>query len=249
MTDFDAIKTKFRPGALNIDQFYVTLQLANGKTMETSFIGPEGSARRWQHAFGSAEAALNSELRESLFKSIICLLRRTACDKQNYLVAGGIESWWQLAEQFRIFLGEDAALRSDMPCDSRKGIIMTKVTVSNIQWDIDVNDALERLDEMTDEKAAETLNMRTEEYRKLSEDARHDCAWDLWRHTPAALYAFMGLPDSVDVPEELLKINDRQLRDDAISDWLSDEYGFCHSGFTLSDDEPEDKPKDGPALG
>ena len=248
MMDFDAIKTKFRPGALNIDQFYVTLQLANGKTMETSFIGPEGSARRWQQAFGSAEAALNSELRESLFEGISCLLRRTACDRQDYLAAGGIESWWQLAEQLRMFLGGDAASGSDMPqtvCDSRKGIIMAKVTVSNIQWDIDFNDALERLDEMTDEKAAETLNVRTEEYRKLSEDERHDCAWDLWQHTPAALHAFMGLPDSVDVPEELLKTNDRQSRDDAISDWLSDEYGFCHNGFTLSDDEPEDGPAPG----
>ena len=39
-----------------------------------------------------------------------------------------------------------------------------------------------------------------------------------------------SLPTEVEIPQEIANLDD----DDAISDWLSDEYGFCHFGF----DEP-----------
>lgn len=37
------------------------------------------------------------------------------------------------------------------------------------------------------------------------------------------------LPKEVEIPKELTNIDD-------ISDWLSNEFGFCHCGFCLLDD-------------
>jgi hypothetical protein len=46
----------------------------------------------------------------------------------------------------------------------------------------------------------------------------------------------LGLPDEVIVNTEYLDIEDDENMDEvenAISDYLSDEYGFCHNGFTF----------------
>ena len=39
------------------------------------------------------------------------------------------------------------------------------------------------------------------------------------------------LPTEVEIPDYLITDEDDLLDD--ISDWLSDEYGFCHDGFEL----------------
>lgn len=36
-----------------------------------------------------------------------------------------------------------------------------------------------------------------------------------------------SLPTEVEIPESIEK------EDDAISDWLSDQFGFCHFGFAI----------------
>ena len=41
------------------------------------------------------------------------------------------------------------------------------------------------------------------------------------------------LPTEVEIPDYLITDEDDLLDD--ISDWLSDEYGFCHFGFELVD--------------
>ena len=40
-----------------------------------------------------------------------------------------------------------------------------------------------------------------------------------------------ALPTEVEIPSYLITDEDDSLED--ISDWLSDEYGFCHDGFEL----------------
>ena len=40
------------------------------------------------------------------------------------------------------------------------------------------------------------------------------------------------LPTEVEIPDYLTTDDEDDLLDD-ISDWLSDEYGFCHDGFEL----------------
>ena len=40
------------------------------------------------------------------------------------------------------------------------------------------------------------------------------------------------LPTEVEIPDYLTTDDEDDLLDD-VSDWLSDEYGFCHDGFEL----------------
>ena len=46
------------------------------------------------------------------------------------------------------------------------------------------------------------------------------------------------LPTEVEIPDEFAKdpelLKDKYILEDTISDWLSDKYGFCHQGFSLS---------------
>ena len=94
--------------------------------------------------------------------------------------------------------------------------------VTNIEWDIYIDDAFEILNDMPRSKVADifgthTINMTTDEL--------YDYAYDVWRHSPAELEEFMGLPDTVDVPGTL--------EDDEIANYLSDQYGFCIRNFEL----------------
>ena len=40
------------------------------------------------------------------------------------------------------------------------------------------------------------------------------------------------LPTEVEIPDYLITDDEDDLLDE-ISDWLSDEYGFCHDGFEI----------------
>ena len=42
------------------------------------------------------------------------------------------------------------------------------------------------------------------------------------------------LPKEVEIPDYLITDDEDELLDE-VSDWLSDEYGFCHDGFELVD--------------
>lgn len=52
--------------------------------------------------------------------------------------------------------------------------------------------------------------------------------WD----TDGDMELFENLPTEVEIPDYLITDDEDDLLDD-ISDWLSDEYGFCHDAFEL----------------
>ena len=43
----------------------------------------------------------------------------------------------------------------------------------------------------------------------------------------------LTLPTEVEIPNYLITDDEDDLLDE-VSDWLSDEYGFCHDGFELA---------------
>ena len=95
--------------------------------------------------------------------------------------------------------------------------------------DKQITDTLEEFDNQRmaeSEEMAEFIGISVEKYESLTQEERYDWAYDKFRHCPALLDEFMGLPDEVDIPLELVD-------DEDISNWLSDEYGFCHEGFKL----------------
>ena len=51
--------------------------------------------------------------------------------------------------------------------------------------------------------------------------------WD----TDGDTEALVSLPTEVEIPQDIADLDD----DDAISDWLSDTFGFCHFGFSIEE--------------
>ena len=100
----------------------------------------------------------------------------------------------------------------------------------NIDWDIDIEEAFEKLDEMNYKSAASALGISADDYANMTTEERHDFAYDLFHHCPGELEDFMDLPTKVEIPKELTNEED-------ITEWLSDEYGFCIKGYKLDTDE------------
>ena len=97
-----------------------------------------------------------------------------------------------------------------------------------IEWDIDITDILDRLDEMLCGAAADALEIPVRQYVNMTTAERHDYAYDYFRGRDEEKAGFMGLPTEVKIPDNIDEDDY-----DAISDWLSDEYGFCHKKFAV----------------
>lgn len=100
----------------------------------------------------------------------------------------------------------------------------------NIQWDIDIEEAIDVLDDSSYADAAEILGISKERYANMTTSERYDYAYSYFYHCPGALEDLFELPTSVEIPDDITD-------EDDVSDWLSDEYGFCHRGFALDTDE------------
>lgn len=97
----------------------------------------------------------------------------------------------------------------------------------NIEWDIDIEDGLCVLDEMTYKNAAEALGVSADTYANMTSDERDEYATKVLEKSPSTLIEIVGLPDTVEIPKHLKDV-------ESISDWLSDEFDFCHKGFSLT---------------
>ena len=111
------------------------------------------------------------------------------------------------------------------PKDASK-MIRRPLKAVDIEWDVDLDEAYELLDSMDDTKAAEIFMINPVVYARMSEEDRHDHAYYCFHHHSVDIAEFVGLPNEVVVPDCLDN-------DEDISDWLSDEYGYCHRGFDL----------------
>ena len=79
----------------------------------------------------------------------------------------------------------------------------------------------------------------------------YDIKWDVTdgteEMTPEEIEEILAmLPKEIELPEEFDKANymedgefDEGAWLDAISDWLSEDYGFCHDGFKISKEEKD----------
>ena len=105
--------------------------------------------------------------------------------------------------------------------------------ISNIIWDVDMDDVYENLDEMTAEKAAEALGISQKRYANMSTAERHDYAYEVFHGHDAAIGEFMGLPTEMDVPDDI------GIDEDSVGDYLSDKYGYCHRGFVVDSNKQD----------
>lgn len=116
--------------------------------------------------------------------------------------------------------------------------------ITSIKWDVDMEDIYETLDEMTVDEASELLKVPVDTYANMSTEERHDYAYDVINHNSEKHYdkiaEIMGLPYEIDLDSEGIGLDIAECDDDewedAISDWLSDEYDWCHNGFFIEGD-------------
>ena len=105
----------------------------------------------------------------------------------------------------------------------------------NILWDVDVNDGLCVLHEMTYKRAAAALGISPERYVNMTDSEKDDYAESvLYRYgrVTSDLRELLGLPNEVEIPENVdVSKDDRYM--ESVADWLSDTYGYCVGGFEV----------------
>lgn len=113
----------------------------------------------------------------------------------------------------------------------------------NIDWDVDMEEVYEALDEMDDDEALDLLGISEEPYKNLSLSERHEYVDYLTVGAICDIHEkLFGLPVEVHIPEDVEHRYHEEGDDpEVISDWLSNEYGYCHEGFRL---DPEHKTYD-----
>ena len=113
---------------------------------------------------------------------------------------------------------------------------MSKFIAHNIDWDVDIEEIYDLLDDSTTAKAAELLEISPERYAAMTTEERHDYAYDKVHHNRLDAAEMIGLPDEVEIPEDVLEYYEISSIDDDMSDitdWLSDEYGYCINGYEV----------------
>ena len=96
--------------------------------------------------------------------------------------------------------------------------------VTNIDWDIDLNEAVENITREGIVTESEFFQLTKKQCLSMSMDEIEDYVRDFFHHRPGALYDYLDLPEETTVPDELIT-------DEDITDWLSDEYGYCLNGW------------------
>ena len=115
---------------------------------------------------------------------------------------------------------------------------MSKFIAYDINWDVDIDEIYDLLDDSTVAKAAELLEISPERYAAMTTEERHDYAYDKIRHNRLDAAEMVGLPDEVEIPEDILEYYEITSVDDDMSyitDWLSDEYGYCINGYEVAE--------------
>ena len=114
--------------------------------------------------------------------------------------------------------------------------------ITNIQWDVDFEEAWQKLKEMDYDESARIVGCPIDHWANMETQERYDYAYEYFHCRPGEIIDFLEIPDEVEIPAEIAEdpeyANDWQGLVEYISDWLSDEYGYCHEGFEI---DPEDK--------
>lgn len=100
----------------------------------------------------------------------------------------------------------------------------TMMKIRNIKWDIDMDDILETIGEMTAEEVSEVLGLPKGTYADMNTSERD--IYDMFEHSPEAKADLLGLPSKADIPDDT----------EEIADYLSDKYAFCVISFEIQPD-------------
>lgn len=113
-----------------------------------------------------------------------------------------------------------------------------RLVAYNIDWDVDAEEIYDMLDNSTATQAAEMLEISPERYANMTTEEHHDYAYDKIHHNRLDAAEMLGLPDEVEIPEDVLEYYEITSANDDMSDitdWLSDKYGYCINGYDVKD--------------
>lgn len=114
--------------------------------------------------------------------------------------------------------------------------------VTNIKWDIDLDDAFEVFRQnLTIEEQADMLDIPINDYKKLSIDEIEDTFFYKARHNCFDIAdSLYNLPTNINVPQEFInKAENRQELAEYMTEYISNEYGFCIEGYDFDDELEE----------
>ena len=80
-----------------------------------------------------------------------------------------------------------------------------RIVAYNIDWDIDIEEMYDILDNSTVTAAAKMLEISPERYANMTTEERHDYAYDKIHHNRLDAAEMLGLPDEVEIPEDILR--------------------------------------------
>ena len=113
------------------------------------------------------------------------------------------------------------------PVETIETLPLKRRAAVNIDWDVDLDEAIEKLQSLSVESQAELFSCK-EWYLKATPDQRTGMAESYFNHCPAFVAELMELPDEVEIPDDLVE-------DEDVTNWLSDTYGFCINGWDLEE--------------
>lgn len=109
-----------------------------------------------------------------------------------------------------------------------------RMVIKNIEWDVDIDDGIQKILDMLHEDAAEILGVPKNTFANMTTSEREAYAYDVFRHSPDVLYEAMGLPEEVVLPE-----NEEEWTNDRINDYLADHYSYCVYDYDTCEEEQE----------
>ena len=93
---------------------------------------------------------------------------------------------------------------------------------TDIDWDVSMEDVYDRLYAMKESDAAKCLGVTESEFDSMSEGEREELADRLYEGSDTRRMELFHLPHEVEIPKDV--------DDDSVCDWLSEEFGFCCFG-------------------
>lgn len=94
--------------------------------------------------------------------------------------------------------------------------------ITNIDWDIDVNESTDYLlENYSDKEICKLLGYKTSEFKDIGNDIKYAMICNKLHHMPGIMEDIYNLPSEVEIEDNLFE------DDQDITDYLTEEYGFC----------------------
>ena len=147
-----------------------------------------------------------------------------------------VDQYIRSSEEYK--LGIDYTISQLTGFDGISGLVnhfykmVPKFAAYEIDWDIDKEEIIEKISELSDEEAAQILGIAIERFIKMSKEDIKDSFMSKFHRQPGALDDLFGLPQEIKIPTSFnIESEDDDMSE--VTEWISDEYGYCINGYQV----------------